>query len=38
VLATGEAQAFWTMPAKDGIGGRTAEMHKATMQQVANAS
>jgi hypothetical protein len=34
---TGEAQAFWTMPAADGIGGRSAEMHSATMRPVAEA-
>jgi len=30
---TGEAQAFWTMPAKEGVGGRSAEMHTATMAE-----
>lgn len=35
---TGEAQLFWTMPAKDGVGGRSAEMHTGSMRQVTDAS
>ena len=35
---TGETQLFWTMPAGDGVGGRSAEMHTGTMRPVADAS
>lgn len=35
---TGEVQLFWTMPASDGVGGRSAEMHTGTIQQMKKGS